>query len=135
MGFRGTIGYAAPEYGVGNMVSTHGDIYSYGILILETVTGKRPTDSRFSQGSSLREYVDQALQSRVMVAVDKRLAVDIENELQTMGDSSYKTNVECVVSLLKLGMSCTQELPSSRMPAGGIIKELHDIKEMLRSKS
>ncbi|CAN6372475.1 unnamed protein product [Urochloa humidicola] len=131
MGFRGTIGYAAPEYGVGNMVSTHGDIYSYGILILETVTAKRPTDSRFSKGSSLREYVDQALQSRVMDAVDKSLVVDIENELQTMGDSSYKTKVECIVSLLKLGMSCTQELPSSRMPAGGIIKGLHDIKEML----
>lgn len=115
-------------------MSTHGDIYSYGILILETVTGKRPTDSRFNQGSSLREYVDQALRSRVMDAVDTCLALDIENELQTMGDSSYKTKVDSIVFLLKLGMSCTQELPSSRIPTEGIIKELHAIKEMLLGK-
>ncbi|KAL6841103.1 hypothetical protein ACP4OV_029072 [Aristida adscensionis] len=123
MGFRGTIGYAAPEYGAGNMVSTHGDIYSYGILVLETITGKRPNDSRFGQGLSLREYVDLALHNRVMDAVDTRLSLDLENKVHMMTDS--------VVSLLRLGMSCTQELPSSRMPTGSIIKELLAIKDSL----
>jgi receptor kinase-like protein len=121
----------ATEYGAGNMASTQGDVYSYGVLVLETVTGKRPTDSRFRQGLSIREYVDLALQKEVADAVDTRLSLDLENELHTGGDSSYKKKMDCVFSLLELGMSCTQELPSSRMPTGGIIKEMLAIKDSL----
>ncbi|TVT96861.1 hypothetical protein EJB05_57939, partial [Eragrostis curvula] len=69
------------------MGSTHGDVYSYGILVLETVTGKRPTDIRFRQGLSLCEYVDLGLQNRVMDAADTRLSLDLENELHTRGIS------------------------------------------------
>ncbi|CAL5048796.1 unnamed protein product [Urochloa decumbens] len=133
VGFRGTIGYAAPEYGAGNMVSTHGDIYSYGILVLETITGNRPTESRYRQGlMGLREHVDLALRDRTMDAVDTRLSADLENELHTMGDdSSYKRKMDCVAALLSLGVSCTQELPSGRMPTDSIIKELLGIKDSL----
>ncbi|XP_062197187.1 receptor kinase-like protein Xa21 isoform X2 [Phragmites australis] len=130
MGFRGTIGYAAPEYGAGNVVSTNGDIYSYGVLVLEMVTGKRPTDSTFGQGLSLREYVELALHNRMMDVIDMRLSLSLENELQDAGegDSSYKRNTDCLIALLRLGLSCSEEMPSCRMPTGDIIKELLAIK-------
>lgn len=135
IGFRGTIGYAAPEYGVGNMVSTQGDIYSYGILVLETVTGKRPTDKQFGQEWSLRDYVEISIQSRMKDAVDRRLlSLELQNENQRLDDSSYNRKVECVISLLRLGMSCSQESPSSRMTTGSIIKKLHVVKETLASE-
>ncbi|XP_048560012.1 receptor kinase-like protein Xa21 isoform X2 [Triticum urartu] len=135
MGLRGTIGYAAPEYGAGNMVSTHGDIYSFGILVLETITAKRPTDSRFGQGLGLCEYVELALHNNsVMGVVDSRLPLDLKSDHQTVDYHSNKRNVDCLVSVLRLGISCSQESPSSRMPTRGIIKELKAIKESLSTQ-
>ncbi|KAG6703362.1 hypothetical protein I3842_07G081100 [Carya illinoinensis] len=40
-----TIGYMAPEYGSEGIISTSGNVYSFGILILETFTRKKPTNS------------------------------------------------------------------------------------------
>ena len=112
-------------------MSKHGDVYSYGILVLETATGKRPTDSKFRQGLSLREYVELGLCDSMMEVVDMRLSLDLEYGLQTVNASAYKRTIDCLVSLLKLGISCSQELPSSRMPTGDIVKELHAMKESL----
>uniref|UniRef100_M8CCI6 Receptor kinase-like protein Xa21 n=1 Tax=Aegilops tauschii TaxID=37682 RepID=M8CCI6_AEGTA len=128
MGFRGTIGYAPPEYGAGNMVSTHGDIYSYGVLILEMVTARRPTDNMFDQGLSLRKYVEIAFESRMMDIADPELAEELENGPTTIDDPSNQRKVDALISLVKLGMFCSEEIPSSRISTKDIIRELHAIK-------
>jgi serine/threonine protein kinase len=54
-------------------VSTHGDVYSYGILLLEMFTGKGPTDNEFGGAMGLREYVQMALPDRVSIIMDQQL--------------------------------------------------------------
>ncbi|KAJ1276008.1 hypothetical protein BS78_05G180900 [Paspalum vaginatum] len=130
MVFRGTIGYAAPEYGAGNVVSTNGDVYSYGILVLEMVTGKGPTDSTFT-GLSIREYVELALHNKTMKVIDTRLSLSLKNELHEGDPSYYEKTTDCLMALLRLGLSCSEEMPSNRLLTGDIIKELLAIKGFL----
>nr|CAD1831954.1 unnamed protein product [Ananas comosus var. bracteatus] len=54
---RGSVGYVAPEYGYGMSASTKGDVYSFGIVVLETVTRKKPTDEMFDELISLPNWV------------------------------------------------------------------------------
>ena len=61
------------EYGLGNEVSTHGDVYSYGILLLEMFTGKRPTDNEFGEAIGLRKYVQMSLPDSMAGIIDHQL--------------------------------------------------------------
>ncbi|WRX11535.1 Serine-threonine/tyrosine-protein kinase, partial [Theobroma cacao] len=70
LGLRGTIGYAPPEYGLGSIVTTYGDVYSYRILLLEMFTGKKPTDKMFNENLNLHSFVKTALQNQVVAVTD-----------------------------------------------------------------
>ncbi|XP_031378490.1 putative receptor-like protein kinase At3g47110 [Punica granatum] len=67
---RGLTGYVAPEYGMGSEVSTLGDVYSYGILLLELFTGKRPTDKLFNEGLNNRNFTERALSGQLEEIID-----------------------------------------------------------------
>ncbi|KAK2633142.1 hypothetical protein EUGRSUZ_L00475 [Eucalyptus grandis] len=78
VGVKGSFGYVAPEYGVGSAVSTEGDVYSFGVLILEMFTGKRLIDDMFEDGLNLHHFTKAALANRVEKAIDPILLQEIE---------------------------------------------------------
>eukprot|EP00253_Pinus_taeda_P017400 PITA_17400 len=84
----GSIGYIAPEYGIGGRPSMKGDVYSYGILLLETITGKKPTDPVFSEegqsGSTLQSWVGNAFPDRLFEVIDDNLVEEIRKEEDRM---------------------------------------------------
>ncbi|CAA3012324.1 probable LRR receptor-like serine threonine-kinase At3g47570 [Olea europaea subsp. europaea] len=49
-----TIGYMSPEYGAEEIASTSSDVYSYGVMLLEMYTRKKPTDEMFDKQVSLK---------------------------------------------------------------------------------
>uniref|UniRef100_A0A0A9AAB5 Protein kinase domain-containing protein n=1 Tax=Arundo donax TaxID=35708 RepID=A0A0A9AAB5_ARUDO len=51
-------------------ISTKGDVYSFGVLLLEMITGHHPTDQEFHDGTSLHEFVDGAFPNNVDEVVD-----------------------------------------------------------------
>ncbi|KAI3455218.1 hypothetical protein Pfo_011881 [Paulownia fortunei] len=106
----GSIGYVAPEYGSGSSTSTKGDVYSFGVLVLEMVTRKRPTDDMFVGGLSLPKYVKNHYHMQMENAVDHslfRALRDQTPEVRRMWEVA-------IGELIELGIVCTQESPSMR---------------------
>ena len=64
------------EYGLGNEISTQGDVYSFGILLLEMLTGKRPTGNEFGEAIELRHYVQMTLPDRMSTTMDQQLLTE-----------------------------------------------------------
>jgi hypothetical protein len=60
--------------------------------VLETITGKRPTDGKFTQGLSLHGYVEHGINGgRVLDVVDTHLSLGLDdNDRQTADDFFYK---------------------------------------------
>ncbi|EOY07253.1 LRR receptor-like serine/threonine-protein kinase, putative [Theobroma cacao] len=138
-GLKGTVGYAAPEYGMGGMASTYGDIYSYGILLLEMFTGKRPTDETFKDGLDLHNFVKTALPERILEVLDPLFVAGGGGEEEEIANEGGCILVETkkdllqnsLTEILKIGVACSLEQPRERMKLGDVIKELQLVRGLL----
>nr|XP_023900158.1 receptor kinase-like protein Xa21 [Quercus suber] len=130
-GIRGTIGYTPPEYGLGSEVSTKGDVYSYGILLLEMIIGKRPTNSVFEGGLNLHNYASMALPNGVMEVVDPKLLNNVDEVLGNHNGSLANKINECLISMVKVGVACSKELPQERWDISKAISELHLVRYII----
>ncbi|KAH9670352.1 protein kinase domain-containing protein [Citrus sinensis] len=135
VGVRGTIGYAAPEYGLGSEVSTNGDVYSYGILLLEMVITKKPTDVMFEGDLNLHNSARMDLPDRVMDIVDPILLNDgeilISTDKHKQRQARISSRLECLISLIRIGVACSMESPQDRMNMTNVVHELQSVKKIL----
>ncbi|KAJ8541746.1 hypothetical protein K7X08_002562 [Anisodus acutangulus] len=69
------------KYATGNTFSTYGDVYSYGSLLLETLTGRSPTDEIFKVGLNLHDFVKRAIPEQVKDVSDPKLIYDERGRL------------------------------------------------------
>nr|QAS62442.1 LRR receptor-like serine/threonine-protein kinase FEI 1 [Sedum alfredii] len=107
----GTFGYLAPEYLQTGIATAKSDVYSYGVLLLELVTGKRPTDPSFvKRGLNVVGWMNTLLkQNRLEDVVDKKCR---------------DADVETVEAVLEIAARCTDADPDERPTMGQILQVL-----------
>jgi serine/threonine protein kinase len=136
--------------------SRQGDVYSYGILVLEMFTGRRPTDEIFKDGLNLHNFVKMALPAgRLVQIVDPSLLItivgetaneekymkggynkEIEEEESINYENLSKMNThvwQCIHTILKLGLACSEESPKNRTCMEDVVRDLHHLQNAFNS--
>ncbi|KAF3635645.1 putative LRR receptor-like serine/threonine-protein kinase MRH1-like [Capsicum annuum] len=116
-----TLGYIAPEYGLEGLVSTKCDVYSYGVMLLETFTRRKPNE--FEGDLSLTQWISYSLPDVVMDIVD-------DNLVKPMGKGLQK-ELDVVTSIMKVALDCGAESPARRTNMKDVVGMLQKIKIQL----
>ena len=107
------------EYGSEGKVSAKGDIYSYGIILLEIITRKKPTDKIFVGGVDMRQWIT-SLPHRIDVVDDGLLRIEDGRDVTVMQT--------ILSSILELGLRCSAELPDERLVIKDVVAKVNKIK-------
>ncbi|CAL4977876.1 unnamed protein product [Urochloa decumbens] len=129
IGIRGSIGYIAPEYGEGSSVTTLGDVYSLGILLLEMFTGRSPTDDMFIGSLDIRKYSEDALPDKIWEIADTTMWLHTDTY-----DYHTRNKIDnCLGHVIALGISCSREQPRERTLIQDAATEMHAIRDLYRA--
>ncbi|KAL3647413.1 hypothetical protein CASFOL_008381 [Castilleja foliolosa] len=104
---RGTVCYIAPEYGGGSDVSEKCDVYSFGVLLLVLIAGRRPLEvtgspmSEFKRANLLSWARNLARAGKLLDLVDQRMVGEHLNREQAL-------------MCMTVALLCLQKLPTRR---------------------
>ena len=130
---------------MGGQISTLGDIFSYGILLLEMFTGKKPIDEMFIDGLSIHRFTSIALPEHIMDIVDPSMF--FEEDEEDVDDERNEDDIEdraiieephlnvcskikdCLISVFEIGLSCSTTSPDERMPTNVVVTEMNAIRD------
>ncbi|XP_042020423.1 probable LRR receptor-like serine/threonine-protein kinase At1g12460 [Salvia splendens] len=109
------VGYIAPELAESSRISDKCDVYSFGVILLELVTGRKPVGSpAANEVMILCEYVRGLIEhGNASDCFDRSLRGFVENEL---------------VQVMKLGLICTSETPLRRPSMAEVVQVLESVR-------
>ncbi|KAK4411833.1 putative LRR receptor-like serine/threonine-protein kinase [Sesamum angolense] len=101
--FAGTLGYTAPEYAIGGHLSEKVDTYSFGVVILEIISGRRSSDMNADSDTGF-------LLEEAWKLYESGMHLKLADE--TLNSSEY--TAEEVKKLVEIALTCTQSPAASR---------------------
>ncbi|KAG2263632.1 hypothetical protein Bca52824_070711 [Brassica carinata] len=114
----GSYGYIAPEYAYTLQVDKKSDIYSFGVILLEIITGKKSVEPEFGEGNSIVDWVRSKLKTKE----------DVEEVLDKSRGRSCSLIREEMKQMLRIALLCTSRNPTDRPPMRDVLLILQEAK-------
>ncbi|CAN1234667.1 Inactive protein kinase SELMODRAFT_444075 [Linum perenne] len=108
----GTLGYLAPEYVESGCISVRTDVYAFGVILLQLISGRKVIDAKQLEGQqSIREWAVPLIEELALhKLIDPRLGESYDTyELYQMAKAAYL---------------CVQRNPEKRPSAGQVLSLL-----------
>eukprot|EP01018_Ginkgo_biloba_P021763 Gb_19492 [translate_table: standard] len=112
-------GYRAPEQIESRKISQRADVYSFGVILLEILTGKAPVEYQVQEGNGLD------LPNWVQSVVREEWTAEVF-DLELM---RYKNIEEELVAMLQIAMVCVSPSSEQRPKMSHVVKMIEDIRE------
>jgi serine/threonine protein kinase len=103
------------EHLYGERLTDKVDVYSYGVVLLEMITRKRPTSAEFVDGASLRSWVQSKAHDKRSEAIDPALMDEAKEE---------EGKEQEVYHVLAIALACAREAPRDRPPMMDVLDSL-----------
>ncbi|KAK8709486.1 hypothetical protein V6N13_060501 [Hibiscus sabdariffa] len=128
----GTFGYLAPEYATTGRVTTKVDVYAFGVVLMELITGRKALDGTLAEEKMhLVTWFRRVLinKDEVLKLVDQTIKFDEENDGD--GDGETKTSI---LKVAELAGHCTIREPSQRPDMGHAVNVLSPLVQQWKPK-
>ncbi|KAI3472192.1 hypothetical protein Pfo_029680 [Paulownia fortunei] len=113
----GSFGYIPPEYAYTMQVTAPGNVYSYGVVLLEILTTQLPVDEAFGEGVDLVKWVHTA------PARGETPEQILDARLSTISFAWRKE----MLAALKVALLCTDSTPAKRPKMKKVVEMLQEI--------
>jgi serine/threonine protein kinase len=101
-------------------------VYSFGVVLLEMLTGRRPTDPMLCDGLNIVNFVKRNFPDKILDILDASLVEECQDCSRATFEEENEVH-QCLLSLLKVALSCASQSPNERMNMREAATELNAI--------
>lgn len=116
---------AYAEYAYTLKVNEKSDVYSYGVVLLELLTGKRPIDPSLGEGIDLVKWVTDEVTTEEHKGQDANYGRLFDPRM-TISPADY----EEMVKVLNVALLCTAAFPMNRPSMRKVVELLDDKRDL-----